>query len=93
VDRPSTRDERGLAEGLGERRVRVDRRDHIVRRRLEAHRERRLGDQLTGLRPDDVNADDALILPGGDDLRDAIALAKRPRAAGRRNLEGCCSIH
>src|SRR5439155_1025105 len=64
----------------GQRGVRVDRRDHILDGRLEADRERRLGDQLTRLRSDDVDADDAQVLSSRDDLREPIDLAQRERA-------------
>src|SRR4026209_424268 len=79
----------GPTSGPPGRRWRVVPRDPCVGRRFETHRERRLGDQLAGLRPDDVHADDALILPGHDDLRNAAALAKRPRAAGCPEREAC----
>src|SRR2546428_6089937 len=60
----------------------MDRRDHVFDGRLQAHRERRLGDQLARLRADDVYADDALILARRDDLREPVRLAERERATG-----------
>src|SRR5438876_2002274 len=62
--------------------MRVDRRDHIFDGRLQAHRERRLGDQLARLRADDVYADDPLVLARRDDLRESVRLAERERATG-----------
>ena len=66
--------------------MRVDRRDDVLDGRLESHRERRLGDQLARLWADDVHADDPLILPRRDDLRQPVHLAQRQRTARRAEV-------
>ena len=65
--------------------MRVDRGDDVIDARLEAHRERRLRDELAGLRSDDVRAEDPPVRAGRDELHQAVALAEGERPA--RGLE------
>ena len=68
VDRALVRGEGGLVHRFRERRVRVDGALQVLGARRVLHRQHRLGDQLAGERPDDVHAQDLIVIAGGDDL-------------------------
>ena len=55
----------------------------LPRRRLELERDRRLGDEVRGVRPDDVDAERVVGLLVGDDLREALVLADDDRLGDR----------
>ena len=83
VNRPSLRGQRGLHQGFGQGRVRVNRAVELLHGQTVLHRERGLGDQIGGTRSDDVRAEKLPRLGVGEDFDVALGLTKRQGAAGR----------
>src|SRR6478672_1668665 len=83
VDRPSVDGHRGLAHDLGERRMRVGRETDLPRGRLQREPETGLGDEVGGVRPDDVDAEGVAGGRVGDDLGEALVLAPDDRLGDR----------
>src|SRR5688572_2409154 len=73
--------ERRLGDCLGEGRVRVDRQVDFLDGELVLAGHAQLVNQLRGVRPDDMRAEDLAILRIADDLHEALGVARRPRAA------------
>ena len=63
--------------------MRVGRAADLPGRRLELEAERRLGDEVGGVRPDDVDAERVVGLGVGDDLGEALVLAADERLGDR----------
>ena len=87
VDHPAERIERRLGDRLGQRRMRVDRQIDFFDRELVLARDDELVDQLRRVRADDVRAEDLAVLRVANDLHEAFRLARRARAAVRREGE------
>src|SRR5438876_797725 len=81
------RGERRLERGLGQRRVRVDRVDDLLERRLERAAHRELVDDLRRFGPEDVDAEDLARRLVGDDLHEPVGLAECDRLAVRGERE------
>src|SRR5437667_11113594 len=64
-----------LADGLGQRRVRVDGADQLFNRALEPKRERRFRDELGRTQADHVHTEHLVVLLVGDDLHESLNLA------------------
>src|SRR5664280_1979440 len=62
---------RRLMHGFRQSRMRVDRADHLLGRRFEPEEGAALRDELGGMRADDVDAEDLVVLRVGDDLHEA----------------------
>src|SRR6516164_6769781 len=80
--------ERRLVHRLGERRVRVDRALQVLAARGVLHGEHRLGDQLPGERPDDVHAENLVVIAGRHDLGEPLSLLQGACAAAGEEREG-----
>ena len=63
--------------------MRVGRAADLPRRRLELEGERRLGDEVGRVRPDDVDAERVVGVGVGDDLGEALVLAADDRLGDR----------
>ena len=74
----------GHADGLGQRRMRVDRLADVFGIAAHFDRQRDFGDQVARVRPDDAAADDPLRLLVEDQLGDAFIASERKRAAAGR---------
>src|SRR5882672_3812246 len=69
---PAADAHRGLADGLGQRRMRVAGARDVFRRRREFERQRSLADHIADIGPDHVHAEHAVGLGIGDDLHEAL---------------------
>src|SRR5712671_4379895 len=83
VDRSAVNGHRRLAEDLRERRVGMRGAADLPRRGLELERNRRLGDEIRGMRPDDVDPERLVGPLVGDDLGKALVLATDDRLRDR----------
>src|SRR3954454_6722522 len=79
IDASSVDRERRLAHDLGERRGRVRRPADLPGRRLQLEGDRRLGDEVRGVRADEVDAQGDVGLLVRDHLREALVLAADER--------------
>src|SRR5262245_14122842 len=79
---------RSLADGLRHRRMRVNRANQILDRRLQAKRCSGFGDQLRRARADHVHAEQLVVLLVRDDLDEPIGLARHLRASKHPEREG-----
>src|SRR3990172_11799926 len=86
VDRAAVDGHGRLADDLGERRVGVGRAPDLPGRRVEGEGERRLGDEVGGVRADEVDAQRVVGLLVPDHLGEALVLAADDRLGDR--LEG-----
>src|SRR5260370_18390948 len=80
VNRAPLGGERRLAQRLAVGRMRMDRRDHLVRGQLRTHGERELGDEVGGVWPVDRRAQDLSIV-SQNHLGKALGLAGSDRLA------------
>src|SRR5215203_1921179 len=71
----------GLEHGLGHGRMGVNGADQLLDRALQPQRQRGLGHQLGGPRPDHVEAEHFVVLLLGDDLDEAVGLVGHAGAA------------
>ena len=77
----------GIQQALSQRRMSVDGEHHFFHRAFQLHHGDGLGDQLCGLRAEDMHAENLAVLHIGNDLHEAVVIAKNRSLGVARKRE------